>query len=301
MFLSHDFEFFEFLTRGKPIVDHIVGRARLTGPYEELLTANAVDGLPCGLHMVIGESGTGKSRLVRAIGQVIRYVEEPKSPVGPDISTRHLYRQLLCGLLLMMAGRARSEGGAAGLTAFLREAEPWLIKSGFAPAPKDGEKGKTLTMPQLREAMKAVTAYTPFTPAGRLDLAKGEDTLVLAVDSLSSLAHRGGGAAAAGGYPRELSSQLMALNELGRWLRILVFGIFNPFSGRPSDLEFIGTVADGSSNGLTILSEPVMGEDGTGETVEVKAKVTIRDAYRGPYALASEGIIIKRQPMANQE
>lgn len=84
------------------------------------------------------------------------------------------------------------------------------------------------------------------------------------IDSLSGLAYTASGAATAGGYPRELPLQLLAVNNCLVTLDRVALAAFNPFATDARDLSLVETMVDGSTMGFLFMESGVQADLGFG-------------------------------------
>jgi hypothetical protein len=244
-----------------------------------------------GLLINVGASGSGKSRLVAQLmerqtgrlgyDQVSVSVEEPQTRGVCAFGRQEFCDALLYALFAtstVLLGKSASQASADPLLGELFDKPRKTPK----PAPGEGEKDAKLearekeAMARYNERVRVAAdawerlAISPLAPT------------VLFADSLScmAMAPLENSAATAGGYPRGLPGQFLAMHEIAIGLGIIIVGAFNPFAAESRDIALVTTMADGSCLGLLSFVNEAGVDFSTGRSTTV-ANMSMRPSLRG--------------------
>lgn len=123
------------------------------------------------------------------------------------------------------------------------------------------------------------------------------------VDGLTPFLYELGGAAAEGGYSRELTYALLALNQICRARSIFLLATFNPFSGSDKAKEMVWKMVEGSTAGVVEVVDSRIPPRATSDRArgglrEVTFNCSLRPDLRGPDSVNNIRAILK---VANPE
>lgn len=154
------------------------------------------------------------------------------------------------------------------------DAGPELEQDGAERRDKMKGPGNTPSLGMLDLCVPSV----PYTPSG-----PGELWLV---DSITALVSSAGGNAISGGYGRDITDWMLAMNQLAVSSGKYVFAALNMLSNREADEAALFTLISGVCEGAILLRDASVDRDDNSGTLHVKqdAVISLRPALRGDNA-----------------
>lgn len=239
-----------------------------------------------GMVVGIGGSGSGKTRLItRAAAErgavVYTTGEPPRHEVG-RFDTSYVTELLLGLAISRVSANVRStqkksiKQVADTVNRLYVEAhyEKW-DKKYDTPASKTAHAAE-----EIKRFLKRAKGHV-----------FGSDQTVY-IDSITPLLTRAGGAATAGGYPRELPSALLAIDRVALMAQVLVVTVINPFASERRDIALVETMVDGSVLGFFSISgdhEADLGgwsaSQAVAGSIQATLSVSIRPDLRGVHKI----------------